>query len=94
MAIDKSLFWYGKIYHMHTDPQLKEARNHILKLIPEKSKIFDAGCGTGTLALLLREKANCQVIGADISVKQIDFARKSNPYDDVNFLHMDVTDIT
>ncbi len=94
MAIDKGLFWYGKIYHMYTDPQMEEARNHILNLIPEKSKVFDAGCGTGVLALLLREKANCTVVGADISIKQLDFAKKYNPYDDINFLHMDVCDIS
>ncbi|MFC1925352.1 class I SAM-dependent methyltransferase [Chloroflexota bacterium] len=94
MAIDKSLFWYGKIYHIHTDPQMKEARNHILNLILEKSRVFDAGCGTGALALFLREKANCRVVGADLSLKQIDFAKKTNTYDDVDFLHMDITDIT
>ena len=93
MAFDKSLFWYGKIYHLHTDPQMKEARNHMLNIIPENSKVFDAGCGTGTLALLLRGKANCEVVGADVSIKQIDFAKKSNQYDNVKFLHMDITDI-
>ena len=93
MAFDKSLLWYGKIYHLHTDRQMKEARNHMLNLIPENSKVFDAGCGTGALALLLKEKANCQVVGADVSIKQIDFAKKSNQYDNVKFVHMDITDI-
>jgi ubiquinone/menaquinone biosynthesis C-methylase UbiE len=94
MVLDKSLSYYGKTYHALVDPLLKEARNQIINLIPENSKVFDAGCGTGVLSLLLREKRNCQVVGADLSVKMIDFAKKSNPYGDVNFFHMDVGDIT
>jgi ubiquinone/menaquinone biosynthesis C-methylase UbiE len=94
MVLDKSLRYYGKAYHALVDPLLKEARNQIINLIPENSKVFDAGCGTGVLSSLLQEKRNCQVIGADLSLKMIDFAKKSNPYADVNFLHMDVGDIT
>jgi ubiquinone/menaquinone biosynthesis C-methylase UbiE len=94
MALDKSLSYYGKTYHSFIDPLLKEARNQIINLIPENSKVFDAGCGTGVLSLLLRKKRNCTVVGADLSLKMIDFAKKSNPHGDVNFLHMDVGDIT
>jgi len=76
------------------DPLLKEARDNIVHLIPENSNVFDAGCGTGTLSLLLKEKKNCKVVGADLSLRMIDFASKTNPYDDVKFLHMDIGNIT
>jgi ubiquinone/menaquinone biosynthesis C-methylase UbiE len=94
MVIDKSLSFYGRTYHFIIDPLLKESRNQIVNLIPENSKVFDAGCGTGVLSLSLKEKRNCKVVGADLSLKMIDFAKKSNSYDDVNFLHMDVGDIS
>jgi ubiquinone/menaquinone biosynthesis C-methylase UbiE len=63
-------------------------------VIPENSSVFDAGCGTGRLALLLREKKKCHVVGVDLSRRMLDFASKSNPYDDVKFLHMDISNIT
>ena len=93
MLIDKSLHYYGKTFHMLIDPLSKVARAKIIDLIPEDSNIFDAGCGTGTLSLLLKKKKNCKVIGADLSLRMIDFARKSNPYKDVCFLHMDISDL-
>ena len=79
---------------MLLDPLLKEARNNIIDLIPENSKVFDAGCGTGTLSLQLREKKKCKVVGGDLSLRMLKFARKSNPYDDVQFLHIDIGNIT
>jgi len=94
MVIDKSLSYYGRTYHIILDPLLKEARNNIINLIPENSKVFDAGCGTGTLCLSLKEKKNCNVVGADLSRRMIDFANKSNCYDDVKFLHMDIGNIS
>lgn len=34
-----------------------------------------------------------QVVGADLSLKMIDHAKKSNPYNDVIFSHMDISNI-
>jgi ubiquinone/menaquinone biosynthesis C-methylase UbiE len=90
---DKSLFHYGNIYHAVIDPLLKASWKQIADLVPENSRVFDAGCGTGRLSLLLRRQRNCQVVGADLSPRMLDFAEKSNPYDDVEFKHMDMTNI-
>jgi len=90
---DKSLFYYGNIYHAVIDPLLKASWKQIAGLVPENSRVFDAGCGTGRLSLLLRRQRNCQVVGADLSRRMLDFAERSNPYDDVKFMHMDVTNI-
>ena len=54
----------------------------------------DAGCGTGSLALLLRREKNCQVVGADLSRKQLDFAEKSIHDNNIKFVQMDVGHIS
>ncbi len=90
---DKSLSHYGKAYHLFIDPLLNEARVNIVKLIPEKSTVFDAGCGTGRLSLLLKEKKNCKVVGADLSLQMINFAQNLNFYNDVEFMHIDLENI-
>lgn len=94
LVIDKSLRYYGKAYHVLIDPLLKVARDKIINLVPENSRVLDAGCGTGILSFMLKEKKNCRVVGGDLSLRMIDFARKSNPYDDVIFAHMDIGNIT
>ncbi|MBN1620185.1 class I SAM-dependent methyltransferase [candidate division WOR-3 bacterium] len=73
---------------------MNEVRKKILDLIPDNSTVFDAGCGTGILSMLLKEKNNCRVVGADLSLQMIDFAKKMNVYEDVKFLHMDIENIT
>jgi ubiquinone/menaquinone biosynthesis C-methylase UbiE len=93
MVIDKSLYYYGNIYHILIDPLLRASWEQIVNVIPENSRIFDAGCGTGGLALLLRERKKCQVVGADLSLRMLDFASKLNPFSDVKFLHMDISNI-
>jgi len=93
MVADKSLFYYGNIYHAIIDPLLKESWKQIANLIPENSRVFDAGCGTGRLSMLLRKQKNCQVVGADLSRRMLDFAVRTNPNNDVKFMHMDISNI-
>jgi SAM-dependent methyltransferase len=94
MPQDKSLFFYGRPYHAFIDVLLKEHRAKILSLIPEDSVVLDVGCGTGELALLLREAKACRVVGVDLSLRMVEFARGRNPYSDVVFLHRDAADIS
>jgi len=93
MVNDKSLFYYGTMYHILMDPLVKESWKQIINVVPENTRVFDAGCGTGGLALQLRKKNNCGVVGADLSRRMLDFADKANPYDDVKFLHIDISNI-
>lgn len=93
MVNDKSLLYYGNMYHILLAPFLKESWKQMVNVIPENSRVFDVGCGTGGLTLLLRKKKNCQVVGADLSRRMLDFANKSNPYNDVKFLHIDISNI-
>ena len=93
MPIDKSLFFYGLIYHRLLDPQLAEARQVAIDLITEGSSVLDIACGTGLLCIALREQKHCRVVGLDLSLRMLEFARKSNPFQDVAFVHEDATDL-
>jgi len=51
MLQDKSLFYYGAVYHRLIDGKLEEARQTIVNLVPEGASVLDIGCGTGNSAL-------------------------------------------
>jgi ubiquinone/menaquinone biosynthesis C-methylase UbiE len=93
MPVDKSLFYYGAIYHAIFDPELAEARSTTIDFIPQGSSVLDIACGTGLLSRALREEKHCRVVGIDLSLRMLEFARKSTPYPDVTFMHADATDL-
>lgn len=76
MATDKSLFYYGPIYHKILNPTLAEARQVATNFIPEKSSVLDIACGTSVLPL---EQKRCRVVGLDLSLRMLEFAQRSNP---------------
>lgn len=94
MPKDKSLLYYGAIYHRLFDPQLAEARQITVDLIGEGSSVLDIGCGTGLLCFALREQKHCRVVGIDLSLRMLEFARKSNPFQDVTFIHEDAANLS
>ncbi len=94
MAEDKSQFYYGRIYHKLFDPPLEEARQVAVTLIAEGSSVLDIGCGTGQLCFALREQKQCSVVGLDLSLRMLDFARESKPFQDVTFIHGDANDLS
>ena len=91
---DKSLFYYGSLYHRLMDPLIKPAREAIVAWVPESATVLDIGCGTGLLSFALKAKKNCQVTGIDLSLRMLDFAKANNPYEDVKFIHQDATDMS
>lgn len=93
MTKDKSLFYYGTIYNRLFDPPLAEARQRTVDLIAEESSVIDIGCGTGQLCFAVREQKKCRVVGLDLSLRMLDFAREANPFEDVTFVHVDATDL-
>ena len=93
MPADKSLFFYGWIYHKLLDPHQAEAREVIAGFIPEGSSVLDIGCGTGLLCFALSAQKQCRVVGVDLSLRMLQFAEKSNRYDNVRFVHQDATDL-
>ena len=94
MPKDKSLFYYGSMFHRLFDSQLAEAREVTVELIPEGSSVLDIACGTGQLCFALRGQKNCYVVGLDLSLRMLDFAQKSNPYPDITFIHEDANDLS
>lgn len=94
MTTDKSFYYYGAIYHRLFDPQIAVARQKTVDLIPAGSSVLDIGCGTGLLCFALREQKQCRVVGLDLSLRMLEFARGANPFQDVSFIHQDATDLT
>lgn len=90
---EKSLFYYGRPYHVLVDTLMKPHRAAIAELIPERSSVLDVGCGTGELSLLLRRTKGCSVVGVDVSARMLDFARRRNPFPDVEFLERDASSL-
>ena len=93
MPRDKSLYYYGRPFHLLIDPLLRPHRDTIVKLIPAASIVLDVGSGTGDLSLLLRRAKGCQVVGVDLSLRMVSFAQRRNPYHEVAFLHRDASEI-
>ena len=93
MARDKSLFHYGSIYNKLIDPLNKPMRDKIVEVIPQGASILDIGCGTGLLCYALRREKQCKVVGADLSLRMIEFAKKNSPYEDIQFIHQDATNL-
>lgn len=93
MAEDKSFFYYGAVYHRLFDPQIEAARQRTMDLVPAGSSVLDIGCGTGQLCFALREQKQCRVVGVDLSLRMLEFARASNRFEDVTFVHEDATDL-
>jgi len=94
MPADKSLSFYGPVYHRLLDPPLAEARRVAAGFIPRGSSVLDIACGTGAFCVLLKKEKACRVVGVDLSMKMIEFARRSSPYPDIPFLHEDATDLS
>jgi len=94
MPTGKSLFFYGPMYHRLFDPQLAEARQVAVDLIAEGSSVLDIGCGTGLLSFALKTQKNCRVVGLDLSLRMLEFARKTSPTPEVTFVHGDATDLS
>jgi 2-polyprenyl-3-methyl-5-hydroxy-6-metoxy-1,4-benzoquinol methylase len=79
MVKDKSLKHYGGTYSRFIDPLNKPIRDKIVEFIPQGASILDVGCGTGILCYELRREKHCRVVGADLSLRMIQFAKKKLP---------------
>lgn len=94
MPMDISHFHYGGFYYRVIDGKQEEARRKILDLTPENATVLDIGCGTGALCHALCEKKQCRVVGLDLSLKMIEFARKHFAHPNAIYVHGDATDLS
>jgi len=93
VVADKGLWYYGWTYHRFLDPGIKTVREAALNLVTQGSSVLDIACGTGQLCFALKGRKDCRVAGVDLSLRMLRFAEKSNPYDDISFIHLDATDL-
>lgn len=90
---DTSRFTHGALYHALFDRPLAAARRLVVDLVPEGSTVLDMACGTGALCFELAARKNCRVVGVDLSLRMIEFARKCQQHDAVRFVHGDATNL-
>lgn len=93
MAKDKSLSHYGTVYNRLIDPLNKPIRSKIIHAVPQGASVLEIGCGTGLLCNDLRKEKQCKVVGADLSLRMIEFAKKNTPFEDIRFIHQDATQL-
>jgi SAM-dependent methyltransferase len=91
MPEDKSLFHYGIIYNIVIDPLMAVSHTQIIDRIPQGASVLDIGCGTGKLCFKLHQKKGCHIMGVDLSLRMLAFAKAHNHFTDVCFLHQDAT---
>jgi ubiquinone/menaquinone biosynthesis C-methylase UbiE len=60
----------------YEEEKYEPLRREILKLVPIKSKVLDAGCGTGTFMEMLRDQRLCSCTGVDISEVSIKIVKE------------------
>lgn len=94
MPGEKSLWFYGSLYRMFFDPAQKESREAITNIVSPDASVLDVGCGTGELAIMLRERKHCQVVGVDLSRKMVDYAKKHHHDSAIIFQQQDATDLS
>lgn len=91
MLKEKSLFYYGRMYHWLVDWMVARHRQQILPRVPAGASVLDIGCGTGELSLALRRTKGCPVTGVDLSRRQVAFASQRNPFEEVVFMQANAT---
>jgi len=81
-----------KIFGIDREEEEEEAKalSEFSSRIPLKSRVLDAGCGDGAYSHILSEKF--EVIGVDISEKQIELAKQNAPK--AKFIYQDMTKVT
>ncbi len=88
-------FYDGRLYAMTIDRLLAGLREVIARRIPVRSRVLDACCGTGALAIHLA-RGGRTVVGIDMSPRHIAFARRAAESFDVEggSVHFEVGDVT
>ena len=87
-------YWDGETYSKNSSSQ-KEAAGDLMKYVPLQGneQVLDVGCGDGKITAALAKKiSNGSIIGVDISVSMIDFAKKTFPQNDYPNLQFFVQD--
>ncbi|PJA96597.1 MAG: hypothetical protein CO129_05730, partial [Ignavibacteriales bacterium CG_4_9_14_3_um_filter_34_10] len=88
--------WYdGWFYDVFIAPNQDRLFALIKNLIETNSSVVDVGCGTGRFSFSVADKVS-QVVGIDLSKKNIDKAKKTlskNPNQKISFHHTNLSDL-
>ena len=76
---------YAKVFN-----KLSDHIDEFLRLIPEKGRILDAGCGIGTDSAYIKSRG-FNVIGIDLSKEMLKLAKQKFP--EINFKLMDIREL-
>ena len=57
------------------DQKYRALREEVMNLVPEKSQVLDAGCGTGKFMEMLKNYKGCECLGLDISEESVKMVR-------------------
>jgi len=83
----------GWLYATFVEPRSAGLYRLVADQVPEGSRVLDAGCGTGGLAMSLAARCR-EVVGVDLSPRQVRFARgacRRRGIDNVRFLVADAS---
>lgn len=89
MRYNKIARFYDTISYLWTFGRIKEIRNKIVELVPNRSKVLELGCGTGNLSKRISKRVNCY-LGLDNSEEMISLAKKKNSGPNINFQNEDL----
>ncbi len=91
-----SIFMKGFTYRIFIDPLLSGVREVIRSKTDKGSSVIDVACGTGSLALLLAQKAD-NVTGIDLDQKLVSYASvraSEKEITNVKFRECDASDLS
>ena len=72
-------------------PRIKTTVSLLDNIVDDGDRVFDLGCGDGTMGLLLKEIRSVSIDGCDISKTAVN--RAQDHYDDVHQINIDENDL-
>ncbi|MBI3234207.1 MAG: class I SAM-dependent methyltransferase [Bacteroidetes bacterium] len=84
-ANKETLETWNKIASLYQDKFMdldiyNDSYNHVCRLLKERAKVLDVGCGPGNITkYLLSIRPDFEILGIDTSANMIELAKKNNP---------------
>lgn len=89
----QSRFYDGAPYGLLVDPLLRELHQRVVGQVPAGGRVLDACCGPGGLTLALASRC-AEVVGVDLSPRQIRYAERRRRRRRVDNARFEVGDVS